>query len=262
MDFSIVEKHLQQEEQAGPAMTRAELVHRHAARTTLGEELNALHVEVNALYSRYHHLAKLPNLLHVEWANALLQFPNLVFFVIDTTGVRDESDIIRVHLSDVAGNFVFDCIIRPQRQPGQANTLYTGIPNAHINTAPVLADIWNDLQAALVGRYALAYNWEFLMDRLRENAGYYQLTPLYPVGECLMNRASNYYGTATALKLADVCGRIGHILPHPATALDRAAGQRALLAAMAQGITTIHATPSLPDAMEDDGLDDLDSHPF
>jgi DNA polymerase III alpha subunit (gram-positive type) len=262
MDFSIVEKHLQQEEQAGPAMTRAELVHRHAARTTLGEELNALHAAVNALYSRYHRLAKLPNLLHVEWANALLHFPNLVFFVIDSTGVRAESDIIRVHLSDMAGNPVFDHIIRPQRQPGQANTQYTGIAHAHISTAPVLADIWDDLQAALMGRYILAYNWEFLMERLRENAGYYQLAPLYPVGECLMNRASNYYGTAMALKLADVCSRIGHILPHPATALDRAAGQLAFLQAMAEGITTVHVTQSLSDATEDDGLDDLDAHPF
>src|SRR5579884_690156 len=245
MDFSTVEKHLQQEEQAGPTMTRAELAHRHAARAVLGEELNALHTAVNALYNRYHRLTKIPSLLHVEWANALLHFPNLVFFVIDSTGIRPESDIIRVHLSDIAGNPVFDRIIRPQRQPGQANTSYTGITSAQLSTSPTLTNIWDALEAALVGRYVLAYNWEFLMERLRENALHYQLTPVYPIGECLMNRASNYYCTAMALKLADVCGRIGHTLPQPATALDRAAGQRALLQAMAQGITTVHAASSL-----------------
>ncbi len=155
MDFSTVEKHLQQEEQAGPTMTRAELAHRHAARAVLGEELNALHTAVNALYNRYHRLTKIPSLLHVEWANALLHFPNLVFFVIDSTGIRPESDIIRVHLSDIAGNPVFDRIIRPQRQPGQANTSYTGITSAQLSTSPTLTNIWDALEAALVGRYVL-----------------------------------------------------------------------------------------------------------
>jgi DNA polymerase III epsilon subunit-like protein len=262
MDFSNVEMHLQQEEQAGPVMTRAELAQRHGTRAALREELNALHETVNALSSRYHHLAKLPDPRHVEWANALLQFPNLVFFVIDSTGLHDESDVIRVYLSDATGAPVFDRLIKPQRQRGHANTFYTGITDAQIRNAPVLADIWDELQSALAGRYVLAYNWEFLSERLQENAQYYHLTPLYPVGECLMNRASNYYSTATALKLADVCRRISHPLPQPATAPDRAAGQLAFLQAMAQGITTVHHVPAASDTLEDDGLDDLDAHPF
>ncbi len=262
MDFSTVEMHLQQEEQAGPVMTRAELAQRHATRAALHAELNALHQSVNAFSSRYHHLTKLPELRHVEWANALLQFPNLVFFVIDSTGVHDESDITRVYLTDATGAPVFDRLIRPQRQRGHANTFYTGIADVQLHNAPVLADIWSELQSALAGRYVLAYNWEFLAERLQENAGHYHLAPLYPVGECLMNRASNYYSTATALKLAEVCRRIGHHLPQPATAPDRASGQLAFLQAMAQGITTVRAIQP-PSSAEDDDLGELDDeHPF
>jgi DNA polymerase III alpha subunit (gram-positive type) len=262
MDFSTVEMHLQQEEQATPVMTRTELARRHATRTALSEELKSLHQSVSALSSRYHHLVKLPDPRHVEWAHALLQFSNLVFFVIDSTGLHDESDIIRVHLSDAAGIPVFDRLLQPQRQRGHANTFYTGITDVQIRNAPTLANIWSELQAALVGRYVLAYNWEFLIERLRENALYYHLPLLYPVGECLMNRASNYYNTATALKLADVCRRIGHPLPQPATAQDRAAGQLAFLQAMAQGITTVQSVQATSEALEDDDLDDLDAHPF
>ncbi|GHO91517.1 hypothetical protein KSF_015650 [Reticulibacter mediterranei] len=262
MNFSTVETHLQQEEQAGPVMTRAEVAQRHATRAALGEELNALHKAVNALSSRYYHLVKLPDPRHVEWAHALLQFSNLVFFVIDSTGLHDESDIIRVHLSDAAGAPVFDRLLQPQRQRGHANTFYTGITDAQIRNAPTLADIWGELQAALVGRYVLAYNWEFLAERLRENAQYYHLSPLYPVGECLMNRASSYYNTAIALKLADVCRRIEHPLPQPATAQDRVAGQLAFLQAMAQGMTDVRTTQS-PSRAEDDDLGELDDeHPF
>jgi DNA polymerase III epsilon subunit-like protein len=218
---------------------------------------------VNALFSRYHRLVKLPDLEHVEWANAVLHFPNLAFCVIDSTGIRAESDIIRVLLTDVQGNPLFDRIIRPQRQPGQANTFYTGITHEQISNAPVLAEIWDELRAALVGKYLLAYNWKFLGERLRENALCHDLPPLYLVGECLMNRAASYYRTSTALKLADLCGRLGQTLPQPATALERATGQRAFLHAMAQGITTVHFPQALSHNLEDDDLDDLDEeHPF
>jgi|SRR5579859_123058 len=263
MDFSFIEIRLQQEEQAGPPMNRTELIQRHAARTALADELSTLHKAVNTLSSQYHHLLKLPVLEHMGWADAVLHFPNLTFFVIDSTSIHQESDVIRATVIDAHGTPLFDHIIRPQRQPGQSNTMYTGIAREQVLAAPALADIWEPLRTTLSGRYVLAYNWEFLVERLRENASYYHLPPLYFVGECLMMRASNYYGLSSAFRLVDLCRRIGHPLFPNATAPERAAGQIALLHAMAQGITDVQTVGSPPETQETTASDDLDNeHPF
>src|SRR5579859_7585203 len=117
MDFSSIEMRLQQEEQADPPINRTELIQRNAARAALADELSTLHKAVNTLSSRYHHLPKLPVLEHVEWADAVLHFPNLVFLVIDSTGIHKESDVIRMTVIDAQGTSLLDRIVRPQRQP-------------------------------------------------------------------------------------------------------------------------------------------------
>jgi DNA polymerase III alpha subunit (gram-positive type) len=189
----------------------------------------------------------------------MLQTPNLAILVIDTTGIQKNSDILRVTIVDTQDDIVFDRVVQPVRQPGEANTAYTGITTAQLADAPTLREIWSELQVALSGRYVLAYNWEWLTSRLRENARAFELPSLTIAGECLMERASRYYGVSISLRLADICERIDHVLPSKATAPERAIGQLAFLQAMAQGIATV---PIDTTATEDDSRSDLDEPPF
>jgi len=190
------------------------------------------------------------------WAQALLDFPNLTFAAIDTTGLEDDADIIRIALMDGQGTLLSDRLIQPLRQPGQANTAYTGITNEQFLNALPLADVWNELREAFRGRYILAYGLLFLTQRLRENANAYRLPPLTLIGSCLMDRARFSYQAPTSLRLTEVCRRIGHALPQPATALDRLAAQRALLIAMSQGRSDVTQIPSAPDGVALEGDDD------
>ena len=85
----------------------------------------------------------------------------------------------------------------------------------------------------------LAYNLNFVANRLRENAEHSQLPGITLIGEDLQTKARDYWGSYYQPKLTTICQRIGHQLPQPPTAPDRVAGQLALLKAMSQGITDV-----------------------
>lgn len=220
-------------------------------REQIDQELKGLSTSIAQLTRRFHNLPDLPPMYLVEWASAVLKFPNLAFVVLDTTGVDDDSDIIRVLVADREGRSLFDHLVKPQRQQ-HANTFYTGIEKAQLDAAPLLSDLWPFIEADLAGHYVLAYNLNFVERRLEENAEHYDLPKITFIGEDLQDRARlywthNYYPP----KLVDICQRIGHQLPQPSTAPDRAAGQHALLQAMSQGIINV---PPQPEPEEDEDI--------
>jgi hypothetical protein len=211
---------------------------RQARREEIGKEISLLTREITTLNNRFRTLPELPPVHLVEWAKAVLQLPNLVFLVLDTTGVDDDSDIIRVYLADRQGEWLFDRLVKGGRWQ-HANTLYTGIAQEQVDAAPSLVDLWPHIQANLVGCYVLAYNLTFVRSRLDENATHYQLPGITLIGDDLQEKARVYWGEYYPPKLVKLCQRIGHTLPSPATAPDRVAGQLALLKAMSQGITDV-----------------------
>jgi hypothetical protein len=265
MNLDLIETLLQQEEETGLAHGRVDLEGHRYRRAAITELLVPLTKTINMLNSRFRTLPKLPNLDYVIWAERMLAFPHLAFLVLDTTGTQQDADIIRIVVADGEGATLFDRVIAPQRQPGRANTQYTGITLLQIHEAPRLADVWNELAETLAGRVVLAYGYDFAVNRLRENAAHYDLAPIAITGECLMIRAKDYFESSTSLKLQNVCYRIGHELAQPATALDRVAGQLAFLQAMSQAVLDIHYVPPKPVTVsidEDGSEDDLEEHPF
>lgn len=256
MTFDEIERQLQRAEQSGLPTNRDDLAVHHEMRAHLAKAQNELQRQLNGYRTRLFHLPQLAVLSQVDWAIAMQGLPGLAICVIDTTGIHQESDIVRITLVDGQGNVLFDRIVSPQRQRGEANTAYTGITSAQIKQVPTLASIWAELQAVVEQRHVLAYNWQFLVERLNENAQAYGLARLRLSGECLMEHASRYYRVDVSLKLTDICSRIGHALAQPALAPERALAQLAFLQAMAKGILTVSVQPKAGD-------DDLeDEHPF
>ena len=211
---------------------------RQARREEIRTGLSTLTYQITTLSNRFRELPGLPPAHLIEWAKAVLQLPNLAFLVLDTTGVDDDSDIIRVYAADWIGRKLFDCVVKPGRYQ-YANTEYTGLTGEQIDAAPTLTETWAYVQAALTGRYVLSYNLQFVKDRLQENAEHYELPGFALIGECLQEKARSYFGEYYPPKLVKLCQRIGHTLPQPATAPDRVAGQLAILRAMSQGITDV-----------------------
>ena len=262
-DFDMIEALLKEEEEAGPPAHGLTDVEEHRERRAkIAELLAPLTKTVNVLNTRLRVLPQLPNLELVVWAERMLAFPHLALLVIDSTGVQDDSDVIRVVVADGTGTILLDRIVAPGRQVGRANTPYTGLTREQVLSAPRLSDIWPDLQSALSGRVTLAYGYDFAVKRLQENARHYRLERLAMTGDCIMERAKSYYGSTTPLKLAEVCYRIGHHLPQPATAPDRVAAQIAFLQAMSKGIMNVHYVP--PKIIDEDiGYEEeIDDHTF
>lgn len=243
MDLDALESLVKLEEEAGPVRGRADLEVRLARRVSVREVLVPLKKRVQLLETRTRVLYPLPSRLdEVEWAERMLAAP-LAILVLETTGTRNDSDVIRLVVADAAGGTLFDQIVRPGRQVGQANTAYTGISPEQVLVAPVLSDIWEHFRAQLASRTVLAYGLNFVLNRLNENARYYGLPLLQVRGECLLERGKLYYSSDSPLRLQEVCRKIGHTLPNPATALDRVPGQLAFLRAMSQGIMDVHYKP-------------------
>lgn len=194
-----------------------------------------------------------------RWAQALLQFSNLCFVVIDTTSVKRDSDVIRFLTLDKHGKVQDSVIICSARYPTSPNTEWTGITQEEMSRGLALEKVWDGIVVpALTGKFVLAYGFDFIQDHLDENAQHYGLEPVCMVGECLMQTAVEYFrSTNYGMKLTEACKRIGYILPDRPLAKQRAEGQLALLKAMAEGRTASAPTPS-----SDEGPNDLELHPF
>lgn len=260
MDFPTTYTHaialLEQEEALGNPQNRNDLLGQRARRETLASQLVALYNDVAALKRRYAQLVKLPPMHLVERAAGLFALNDALFVAIDTTGLEPDADIIRITVAGHA-EIVYDQIIKPVRQPGQANTAYTGIRQEQLEAGETFAEVWRGAREWLYGSFVVSYGLEFVKARLSENLAHYGLQPIPFIGEDLMALTKDYYEQQYPLKLVDVAGRIGHDMPTIATSTDRVKACRAVLQAMSEGVTFRKANSD-----DDDTLDDLDDHPF
>jgi hypothetical protein len=196
-----------------------------------------------------------------RWAKALLTLRNLTICVIDTTGLQKDADIIRLYTLDRHGNFDADLTMTSERHPDSPNTDFTGITMDEFEVAGSLKMFWNDIYNAVSGNFMLAYGFDFIQERLDENAKHYGLEPIFMIGDDLMHAAIQYFRSPNyGLKLTDACARIGYTLPARPDAIQRAKGQFALLSAMAKGP---YQRPARPVVTPDDQLSkDMEERPF
>lgn len=224
-------------------------------RVEIEQIMHQINTGTQAPYARLANFSRLPPKDLMYWAQAIQQMPNLAFLVLDTTGLESFADIIRILLVDGSGEPIYHQVIRSERASQRPNTSYTGITQEQMDAAPTLTECWPMVFAALKGRYTLAYGHDWVQERLNDNTSFYALSPIHLIGDCLQQTAAQYFRSLYNKKLADLCARIGHPLPTPALAIDRAKGQIALLNAMANGITQVKLEPVAD-------VPDLDDHPF
>lgn len=252
--YSVAATALQDEERSGRPTDYRAWRDALARRATLASQLEQLQQVTAELLFRLNALPILPRAEHVHWALAALELPSLAFLEIDTDGLYADADILRIALVDRTGAVLYDQLVQPRRPVSPKIARLTGLTPERVQHAPLLSEVWrsSEFAAAFVGRYLLSFNLEFDLGKLSENAARYELPSLPLIGECLMLRAQEYYGTGLYPKLADLCARLGHPLPeHPQQdALDRARGQVCLLRAMSQGITHAPVAPPVPDEAE------------
>jgi DNA polymerase III epsilon subunit-like protein len=254
----LIEDMLSAEEAAGPVQGLADLASHGARRTSIEQSFETLEASVARLRTRWRHLSPLPDEECLRWAQATQQFPNLAFLELDTDGLSDDADIIRVVLQGKDGTTLYSQTIQPRRPISEKTTSLTAVHQEDVDHAPTFAQIVPELTAALQGHYILSFNLDFDLGKLREHADRFGVEPLTVIGECLMRKAQRYFHQYSYPKPADVCRRIGFPLPdHPVqSAWDRACGQQHLLEAMSQGITFAQEPAQPTDPNDDEGEDE------
>lgn len=266
-----LEAWLTMEETLSTTQSLTDLDARYMRRRSIEEAIQAIEDTAARFRRRASRLSALPDKEMIQWAQAVLHFPNLAFLEVDTDGLHSDADLLRIVLMNRDGMPFYAQTVKPRRPLVEKIRHLTAIDPHELEDAPTLAQVWDDFRQALHGHYILSFNLPFDTGKLAENAERYHLPPVTIIGDCLMERAGHYFKQFNYPSLAALCVRIGHPLPdHPRqTAWDRARGQIALLTAMASGITDATSsslvrqdTPDDPERTGEleDGTDE--EHPF
>ncbi len=231
-------------------------------------ELKPIQVAINALPA-------LPPDGEIAWAQSILAMENLVFLEIDTTGLEPQDEIVRFTLINSKGDILEDIFIQPTTSTLSPHvSQINGLQNADLEHALTLHETWDRLRAALHGKYVLSFGQEWDLKQLKNAADRFCLSEIVVVGDDIQRHCTRYYHKEYYLSLAQLCERIGHPLPEAPhqNSLDRARGQYHVLQALANAVTDVRPAkaPTATDTSReapvgppiDDGLGDLDEHPF
>ncbi|GCE04231.1 3'-5' exonuclease [Dictyobacter aurantiacus] len=255
---------LNQERGLGPVRQMDDLQARLQRRGMIMQQLRQLEEAVRDAQRQLRTLPQLPPLKCIQWAQAIQSLPNLVFLEVDTTGLYEDAEIIRLVVMSIRGNILLDRLVTPSRPISRQIATITGIEQGELQVAGIpITDALAQLRQAIRGTYLLSYNLEFDECKLREAVQRHQLDDITIIGEDLMTRAMSYLQLSSYPKLEHLCKQIGQPLPPQPlqTALDRAHGQIAVLYAMANAALTAPGTPIVQSSDTDDD-DERDEHPF
>ncbi|GER87596.1 hypothetical protein KDW_17580 [Dictyobacter vulcani] len=254
---------LHQEKSLGPVQGISDLLARQQRRQHLLNQIQQLEKEAQSLRSQARNLPTLPPLKSIQWAQSVRAMPNLMFLEVDTTGLHEDAEIIRLVLLNIHGQTLFDCLAIPSQPLSKSLVTITGLTNAEIQAAGIpIVEALSKLCKVMQGAYVLSYNLDFDLGKLREATQRHQLSEITLIGEDLMARAMSYFHQSSYPKLEGLCKQIGQPLPSQPhqTALDRARGQIAVLNAIADMFVSLPSAPTPQDTPAED--EDTDDHPF
>lgn len=253
-----------EERAKGPVQSYQDLIERVQFRASLYEGLQHIEEQLQTLRRIVQSLPSLPPEREVLWASAVLALPNLALLEIDTTGLSEDAEIVRVTLLDCTGTLIEDILIKPKHPLTPRLSEINGLRNEDLEHAPSIREAWPRIAQCLQGRYIVSFAQDFDREKLNETALREQLPRINFIGDDLRPHLAHFLGD-NYIKLADACVRIGHPFPERPhqTGVDRARGQFHALQAMANAVTSCdtssHASSS--ETSEDLAFDTGD-HPF
>lgn len=224
------------------------------------------------LKSRIESLPFLPATEHIVWAQSIRAMQSARLMEVDTNTIGNDAQIIRVALSDINGEVVFDQrIALPEgAHVSEGATYHSGLRDEDLIGVPTLQEAWPRILDAFSGVYILSFAQEWDVKVLKAAAEEHKMPVPVFIGEDLQRRCTAYYSKEYYLDLASVAKRMGHPL-NDYDALERLKAQAAIIAGMAQGITDVSLPDEAPTApgqssdellVSDEGLGDLEDHPF
>ena len=137
-----------------------------------------------------------PRISAREWSQRLLDGP-LVVFDTETTGLKDDSELIEIACIDKDGSVLMDTLVKPKNPIPSAATAIHGLGDADVSGAsdimlvlPEIANLWHGKN---VTSYNLQFDYRVLCQSL-EIAGFNWYPPLADTTACIMEMYASYYG--------------------------------------------------------------------
>ena len=248
-----------------------EIVGHKIRRTAIQQYLADIDAELTLIRAAIKTFPTLPNENEIQWAQAISAMNNVRMLEVESTGLTEQDEIVRITTVDLTGTVHDDLFFKPSQPMSAEASAANGLTDDMLQYAPSLKDMWEMIRGALYGQYVLSFSQQFDRKMLQAAAVRHHLPPIIFVGDDVQTHATQYYHREYYLRLAELCERVGHPLESN-SAIHRAQGQCAILKAMAEGITDVRLStlsasaskgvPTTESSTNDDGLGDLDEHPF
>jgi len=121
---------------------------------------------------------------------------NPIFIDTETTGFSPEDVVIEIGVVDLAGNTLYESLIKPSTPIPPDSIAVHGISDQMVENAPSWKEVWPDLIKVLSGRFVGMYNADFDLRMLQQTHKRYWMD--WPLDKkhffCVMKLYAAFYG--------------------------------------------------------------------
>lgn len=141
--------------------------------------------------------------MHSQWAQQMIT-SSAVLLDTETTGLNPEAQIVQLAIIDMAGNVLFDSLLRPTHViPHDAIAIH-GITNRKVEDAPILPDVVERIKLLLTDVPVIIYNARFDIRLLEQSLKAFAMPTDWLSTldvHCAMRRYSLFMDSSKWLKL-------------------------------------------------------------
>ena len=131
----------------------------------------------------------------IRWARGLLDDDDALIVDTETTGLKDEDEMVQLAVVNLRGDTVLGTLLRPVTEISDEAFAVHGISNQKLADAPVFTDIYEHTRGLLRNHRLIAYNAEFDRRVLAQTCSKYGLPEIDLVSwDCLMEKYACFWG--------------------------------------------------------------------
>jgi DNA polymerase-3 subunit epsilon len=127
----------------------------------------------------------------------------------ETTGRSVTSEIIEIAVGTIAGEILYDGLVRPTSRVPSAAARIHGLTTESLSAAPTWDQVWAAVEPIVRGHLLIAYNAAFDRRMIELMAARYRLAPPPARWRCAMRYVKSKAGWRKSLSLTDACRSCG-----------------------------------------------------
>ncbi|MBA2676819.1 MAG: hypothetical protein H0U76_00230, partial [Ktedonobacteraceae bacterium] len=132
-----------------------EIVGHKIRRNTIQQYMADIDAELTPIRAAIKTFPPLPNEHEIQWAQAISGMNNVRILEVESTGLTEQDEIVRITTVDLTGTVHDDLFFKPSRPMSAEASAANGLTDATLQYAPSLRDMWETIRAVLYGQYVL-----------------------------------------------------------------------------------------------------------